>query len=129
MIAQDGPLARRQWMVLGLVLAALIVDGIDTQLLSLVAPLIMKEWEVDKASVGWAMSAALFGMALGAGAGGGLGDRFGRKTVLVGSALVFGLGTLAVGLVHSLPVLTGLRSRPMAPRWSPNGCRYGCAPA
>jgi AAHS family 4-hydroxybenzoate transporter-like MFS transporter len=109
MIAQEGPLAPRQWMVLGLVLAALIVDGIDTQLLSLVAPLIMKEWGVDKASFGWAMSAALFGMALGAGVGGGLGDRVGRKTVLVGSTLVFGLGTLAVGLVHSLPVLTALR--------------------
>src|SRR6188768_1094170 len=89
MIAQDRPIASRQWIVLLLVLGTLVIDGVDTQLLSLVAPLIMGEWGVDRASFGPAMSAALLGMALGAGAGGWLGDRVGRKTVLVAATLLF----------------------------------------
>jgi AAHS family 4-hydroxybenzoate transporter-like MFS transporter len=109
MFAETGRVGARQWGVLAMVLAALVIDGIDTQLLALVAPLIMAEWGVDKASFGPAMSAALFGMAIGAGAGGWLGDRFGRKAVLVGATLLFGGGTIAVGFAGSLPVLIVLR--------------------
>jgi AAHS family 4-hydroxybenzoate transporter-like MFS transporter len=109
MFTETGPARTRQWAVLAMVLAALVIDGIDTQLLALVAPLIMDDWGVDKASFGPAMSAALFGMAIGAGAGGWLGDRLGRKAVLVGATLLFGCGTLAVGFAGSLPVLIALR--------------------
>lgn len=109
MFAETDPVAGRQWAVLAMVLAALVIDGIDTQLLALVAPLIMGEWGVDKASFGPAMSAALFGMTLGAGVGGWLGDRLGRKTVLVGATILFGVGTIAVGFATSLPMLVALR--------------------
>ena len=109
MFSEQAPIGVRQWSVLALVLAALVVDGIDTQLLALVAPLIMAEWGIDKASFGPAMSAALFGMALGAGSGGWLGDRLGRKTVLVGATLLFGCATFAVGLAQSLWPLVGCR--------------------
>jgi len=109
MFTETGSVRARQWAVLAMVLAALVIDGIDTQLLALVAPLIMTEWGVDKASFGPAMSAALFGMAIGAGTGGWLGDRIGRKAVLVGATVLFGFGTLAVGFAGSLPVLVALR--------------------
>jgi len=109
MIAQDRPVAGRQWLVLVLVLVALVIDGVDTQLLSLVAPLVMRDLSVDKSAFGPAMSAALLGMALGAGAGGWIGDRLGRKTVLIGAMLVFGAGTIGVALARELPLLVGLR--------------------
>ncbi len=69
----------------------------------------MKQWGVDKASFGPAMSAALFGMALGAGIGGWLGDRVGRKTIHVGATLLFGLCTLGVAFANSLEMLIALR--------------------
>jgi AAHS family 4-hydroxybenzoate transporter-like MFS transporter len=109
MIAEEDPIAWRQWSVLALVLAALVIDGIDTQMLALVAPLIMGEWGVEKAHFGPAMSAALFGMALGAGSGGWLGDRVGRKVVLVGATVLFGACTFGVGFTHSLGPLIALR--------------------
>jgi AAHS family 4-hydroxybenzoate transporter-like MFS transporter len=109
MIAQDGRVAWRQWAVLALVLGALVIDGIDTQLLALVAPRIMGEWGIGKAAFGPAMSAALFGMALGAGAGGWLGDRVGRKTILVGATLLFGGCTMGVAYTHALWPLVTLR--------------------
>src|SRR5437762_1713180 len=64
MVTQDRPVSGRQWLVLVLVLAALVIDGVDTQLLSLVAPLVMGELEVDKASLGPAMSGLVGGSAV-----------------------------------------------------------------
>jgi AAHS family 4-hydroxybenzoate transporter-like MFS transporter len=109
MVAQDRPVAARQWLILVLVLTALVIDGVDTQLLSLLSTLIMGELQTDKAHFGPAMSAALIGMTLGAGVGGWFGDRVGRKTVLVASTLLFGICTFGVAVTHSLPLLIGLR--------------------
>jgi AAHS family 4-hydroxybenzoate transporter-like MFS transporter len=109
MIAQDRPVAGRQWLVLALVLGALVIDGVDTQLLPLVSTLIMDEMHVDKVGFGTAMSAALIGMTLGAGIGGWLGDRFGRKTILVGSTLLFGFCTIGLALAHAYWLLVLLR--------------------
>jgi len=98
-----------EYGLLAVLVLAMIVDGLDMQLLSLVAPLILSDWHIDKASFGPAMSAALIGMSAGAVAGGWLGDRLGRKAVLVASVLVFGVSTLLVALTHGMPALVALR--------------------
>jgi len=54
-------------------------------------------------------SAALVGMAIGASGGGWLGDRFGRRPVLVISSIAFGLATAAASLTHTVSALTALR--------------------
>lgn len=108
-IIQQRPTVWRQYLLLAVLLAALIIDGLDLQLLSLVAPLLIAEWGVDKAALGPAMSAAMFGMSIGALMGGWLGDRIGRRTVLIGSMLLFGVGTAAVAWTDGLVWLTVLR--------------------
>lgn len=105
----DRPIAARQIGVLALILLALVIDGVDIQLLALVAPVILKEWALDRAAFGPALSAALIGMAIGAGIGGWLGDRIGRKTALIGSMLWFGLATLAASRADGLASLALLR--------------------
>lgn len=99
----------RQVSIVAVVLLTLIIDGVDIQLLSLVTPLILAEWLVSKAAFGWAMGAALIGMSVGAGLGGVLGDRFGRKAVLIGSTLLFGVMTIAASTTHGIPGLVALR--------------------
>lgn len=94
---------------LALVMAALVIDGLDYQLLALVAPLILEEWGVDRGSFGTAMAAALFGMAIGAGGGGWLGDRIGRLRALVLSVLLFGCATIAASRADSVGMLAVLR--------------------
>lgn len=103
------PLRWRQVAIVAVVLLTLIIDGVDMQLLSLVTPLILAEWLVSKAAFGWAMGAALIGMSVGAGVGGVLGDRFGRKAVLIGSAVLFGVMTIAASTTHGIPGLVVLR--------------------
>ena len=94
---------------LALVMAALVIDGLDYQLLALVAPLILEEWGVDRGSFGTAMAAALFGMAIGAGSGGWLGDRIGRLRTLVLSVMLFGCATIAASRADSVGMMAALR--------------------
>jgi AAHS family 4-hydroxybenzoate transporter-like MFS transporter len=108
-LIQHRPAVWRQYLLLAVLLAALIIDGLDLQLLSLVAPLLIAEWGVDKAALGPAMSAAMMGMSIGALAGGWLGDRIGRRTVLIAAMLLFGFTTAAVAWADGLVWLTVLR--------------------
>lgn len=90
-----APLTRFQIVTALLTMLILMCDGVDMQLLGLVAPLVMKDLAVGKGLFGVAMSAALVGMALGAWLGGFIGDRIGRRWSLAIAALSFGLATIA----------------------------------
>ncbi len=92
-----------------LVMAALVIDGLDYQLLALLAPVILEEWGVDRGTFGTAMAAALFGMAIGAGGGGWLGDRIGRLCALVLAVVLFGCATVAASQATGVSSLAVLR--------------------
>lgn len=89
------PVKAFQLATAGICLVLLMYDGLDMQLLGLVAPVVINEFGVDKAGFGVAMSAALVGMGIGAWIGGWLGDRIGRRYSLALAALSFGLATIA----------------------------------
>lgn len=105
----ERPIGASQKFVLILMLVLLMVEGLDLQLLGLVAPVVVKEWGIDRAAFGPAMGAALLGLALGCGIGGPLGDRFGRKRVLLVSAVIFAVGTTAAALSHNVAQLAAIR--------------------
>ena len=72
----------------------LTVDGIDAQLLGIVAPKVIEEFGVDRSTFGIAMSAALVGFGLGSWGGGWLGDTVGRRWSLAIATVVFSLATI-----------------------------------
>lgn len=98
-----------QVTLVALLLLVLVIDGIDIQLLSLVAPVILEDWSVGRAEFGPAMAGALIGMSAGSLVGGALGDRFGRRTLLVISVFGFGLATVLAGMTSDIPAMTALR--------------------
>ena len=108
-LIQHRPTVWRQYLLLAVLLLALIIDGLDLQLLSLVAPLLISEWGISKAALGPAMSAAVLGMSVGAFFGGWLGDRFGRRRMLIAAMLLFGTATAAASRAPGLGMLTALR--------------------
>lgn len=121
-----------QLMAATSMMLVLVIDGVAIQLLPLLAPVIIAEWAIDRASFGPALAAALFGMSIGALAGGWLGDRIGRLHALVGFALIFGAATLLVSWTTNVPQLTllgvigGLGFGPpvlMRLPWPPSGCQ------
>jgi MFS transporter, AAHS family, 4-hydroxybenzoate transporter len=87
----------------------LILDGLDIQIISLAAPLLTREFQVTAASLGPVLAAAIVGMAAGGFALGGLGDRQGRRPVLLASVAIFGLSTLLGVTSHSMAVLAAWR--------------------
>ena len=90
-----APMRAFQWATLVVCMLILVSDGIDLQLLGIVAPLVITDFGVDRGTFGIAMSAALVGFGLGAWGGGWLGDKIGRRYTLALAALVFALATVA----------------------------------
>lgn len=105
----ERPISARQLCVLALVQLILMIDGLDIQLLGLVTPVVLEEWNVPRAHFGPALGASLFGLAIGAGVGGRLGDMFGRKRVLCAATVLFGIATVAAAFTHSVTEMTVIR--------------------
>jgi MFS transporter, AAHS family, 4-hydroxybenzoate transporter len=98
-----------QWAILFLCFCVVAVDGLDTAAMGFIAPALVSEWSVTKAALAPVMSAALFGLAVGALTAGPLADKYGRKKVVVTSVVIFGLASLASAAAWSLWSLTAFR--------------------
>ena len=98
-----------QWLIFILCFVIVLLDGFDTAAIGYIAPSLIKEWGVNKSALGPVLSAALFGLAIGALSAGPLADRFGRKLVLVVAVGIFALACLAAAFSADLTELTALR--------------------
>ncbi len=89
--------------VLVAVLSALImfVDGYDVQVMPLAVPLVSHEWALTPPHFSLALSAALFGISVGAAGIAPLGDRAGRRRLLIIAMTVIGLATMATSTAGS----------------------------
>src|SRR5277367_4434741 len=87
----------------------MFIEGYDMQVTSYAAPAIIKAWHLTNAYFGPVFGFGLFGYLLGGTALGHFGDRFGRKKVIVGGSLFFGIFTLAAAYATSLTGLLVLR--------------------
>ena len=81
--------------ILVAVLSALImfVDGYDVQVMALAVPLVAREWSLTTPHFSLALSAVLLGISVGAMFIAPLGDRVGRRTLLILAMAVIGLAT------------------------------------
>jgi len=92
------PLRAFQLTTFVVCMLVLIADGMDAQLLGIVAPKVIETFGVDRGTFGIAMSAALVGFGIGSWGGGWLGDTIGRRYSLALAALVFSLATIGASL-------------------------------
>jgi AAHS family 4-hydroxybenzoate transporter-like MFS transporter len=90
----------QKWLV-ALVAMTIVFDGIDNQLLGIVIPTVMSEWGVPRSAFASVVSLGYVGMMLGGMLAGLAGDRFGRRTALLGSMVVFGVMTVVAAMVES----------------------------
>src|SRR4051812_10838931 len=85
----------RRWWVLGALMLALILVGLDATILNVALPTLAADLGASTAQLQWTVDAfvlALAGLLLPAGA---VADRLGRRPVLVAGIAVFTLGSLA----------------------------------
>ena len=110
----SAPMSRFQIIAVIVTLALCALDGFDVLAITFAAPAILTEWGIDKAQLGYALSAGLLGMALGSLLISPLADLLGRRRIVFISLALMISGTLWTALSHNLGqlissrVLTGL---------------------
>ncbi|QBR04135.1 MFS transporter [Paraburkholderia pallida] len=87
----------------------LLLDGYELNLIGYVGPALLHQFSISKGAVGPVASAGLFGYMLGSVLLGNMGDRFGRKPMIVLGTLLFGTLTLAAVWSHSLNAFIAMR--------------------
>lgn len=99
---ERAPLRAFQIATFVVCMLVLTCDGIDQQLLGIIAPRVIADFGVAKSTFGIAMSASLVGFGLGAWSGGWLGDAVGRRWSLAIAAAVFALATAGASLADGV---------------------------
>ncbi|MEW6643826.1 MAG: MFS transporter [Pseudomonadota bacterium] len=97
-----GAFGRRVLVLCGLII---MIDGFDVQVITYVAPVLTKALGIDRSMLGPVFSSGLVGTMLGALILAPLADRMGRKRVLCGCILLFGLcslGTITAARIETL---------------------------
>lgn len=92
------PLRAFSVLTFAVCMLVLIADGMDAQLLGIVAPIVIEEFGVDRGTFGIAVMAALIGFGLGSWGGGWLGDRIGRRWSLAIGTVIFSAATMGASL-------------------------------
>lgn len=85
------------------------VEGYDIQAFGVAAPKLIPELGLDPSQQGWAASAAMVGLVLGALIGGWFADRAGRKPVLLVSVATFGVFSVVTALSQGYEALLWAR--------------------
>jgi AAHS family 3-hydroxyphenylpropionic acid transporter len=85
------------------------IEGYDIQAFGVVSPKMAPELGLNPSQQGWAGSAAMIGLVIGAFGGGWIADRIGRKPVLMVSVALFGVFSLLTAAAHSYEALLWAR--------------------
>lgn len=95
--------------VVALAALAIVFDGFDNQVLGFATPALIKAWGITKGQMAPVAAIGLIGMTIGTMIAGVLGDRFGRRTMLIASVMLFGAMTCLIGFTGDLWQLGALR--------------------
>ena len=96
-------------VTVALCFAVAVLEGFDIQAIGVAAPRLAPEFGLTPDQMGWVFAISNVGLAIGAGMGGWLADRAGRKPVFIGAVLTFGAFTLLTSSVASFETLFAVR--------------------
>ncbi len=101
---------RRRWLALGALALSVLVVGLDLTVLNLALPTLGTELHASTSDLQWFIDAYSLVLAAALLPAGLLGDRFGRKKVLIPALVLFGLASLACAYSHTAGELTAARA-------------------
>jgi len=104
-LIDERPLKPLQVLVMVLSFLVVWLDGYHIQSMSLVVPTLAVEWGVQKTDFQLVLSAALIGILLGSAFIANMGDRLGRRKVLIISMIIVGISSVCTGYANGM---TGL---------------------
>ncbi len=97
-LIDERPMSGLQIGVAVLCGLAMFLDGYDIQVMALAVPSLARDWSRPASDFGWALSAAMIGMSIGSAGIAHLGDRWGRRTVLIAAMALVGASTACTAL-------------------------------
>ena len=96
----DTP-SRRTTLTIALCFIVALIEGFDLQAAGTAAAGLRQTFALDPKMMGWVFSAGIIGLLPGAFFGGWIADRIGRKKILIGAVLLFGVFSLNTAYVSS----------------------------
>ncbi len=96
---------RNETAILITVALATVLAPLNSTMIGVALPVIMGEFSIDLESGSWLVIAYLITMAALQPVGGKLGDRFGRRPLIIGGLIYFALASLAAGTASSFSEL------------------------
>lgn len=100
------PLLKKILLLVGI---GWMFDAMDQGMVAGVIAAIGSEWVLTTVQLGWLSSAGMLGMILGAALSGVAADRWGRRTVIMTTLVIYGVGSALSGFATSYTMLIILR--------------------
>jgi len=100
---------RARWWAFGALAIAVLTVGLDNTILSVAAPTLATSLNASTADLQWFTTAYMLVMAAFIVPAGGLGDRFGRRRLLLAALFLFGASSAACAFAGSAGTLIGAR--------------------
>src|SRR6478609_8695651 len=101
---------RARWWALIALAVAMLTIGLDTTVLTVALPTLAADLDATTSQLQWITSAYTLVLAAALLPAGALGDRYGRKHLLLGALIVFGLASLACAYSGSADALIAARA-------------------
>jgi AAHS family 4-hydroxybenzoate transporter-like MFS transporter len=108
-LIDNQPLSTFQKWIMVMIACSVVMDGFDVQTMGFVAPAIVRAWGIGPAELGPIFGAGLLGMLVGSIVLGATADRVGRRPVLIGATVFYGLCMLTTTLVQTVPEFLAVR--------------------
>ena len=98
-----------QFRVAALCALVQMCDGYDVNSVAWAVPSLIRDWHLPPSTFAIAFLWSSIGIMVGALSAGPIGDRFGRRPLLLASLAIFGIASLLTAVVGSLSMLSLLR--------------------
>ncbi len=109
-VARTGAGDRSRWVALGVLSACLAVIAIDNTIVNVALPRLQEDLSATTAELQWVIDAYSLMFAGALLTAGSLGDRFGRRRLLIGGLVLFGVASAVATLAPDALTLTFCRA-------------------
>jgi MFS transporter, DHA2 family, multidrug resistance protein len=100
----------RRWAALGVLVVSLLIVILDNTVLNIALPTLQEDLQASPSQLVWAVDSYILAFAALLFSWGVLGDRYGRKRILIIGMLIFGIASAICAFSVSAPMLIGFRA-------------------